>query len=289
MPTSSWSSGRGSRRSHDVRVRDAASQTAGLTSTSSLASRMPACQRPTSPWRRTRRASSTPPGPTCAARRSTRRCARGAGRAAGRPRSVDRREPTSARGHGTGRASTPVGSSRPCAPCCQTTPRSATDAGNIGRLARAWLPLPSARSTFLGPASGAMGFGLPAAIAASLDEPDRIAVAFCGDGGLAMTMVELETSVREDARPIVARLRKSALQRRSRCTSCERVAARPRPSWALWTLAAVARAHGALGFSVTNDADFEPALREAIAARKTSLLHVTLDRAWVSVDDNPFT
>jgi hypothetical protein len=38
---------------------------------------------------------------------------------------------------------------------------------------------------------------------------------------------------------------------------------------------------------VPDDAAIEPALREAIAARQTSLLHVTLDRAWVSVDDNP--
>jgi thiamine pyrophosphate-dependent acetolactate synthase large subunit-like protein len=51
--------------------------------------------------------------------------------------------------------------------------------------------------------------------------------------------------------------------------------------------AAVARAQGALGFSVTADAEFEPALREAIASRSTSLLHVRLDRAWVSVDEKP--
>ena len=52
-------------------------------------------------------------------------------------------------------------------------------------------------------------------------------------------------------------------------------------------LAAVARAQGALGFTVLNEDDFEPALREAIAARRISVLHVTLDPAWRSVDDNP--
>ena len=53
--------------------------------------------------------------------------------------------------------------------------------------------------TFLGPTSGAMGFGLPAAIAASMLHPDRPVVALAGDGGFAMTMAELETAVREGA------------------------------------------------------------------------------------------
>ena len=77
-----------------------------------------------------------------------------------------------------------------------------TDAGNMGGwVARGYrFRRPG---TFIGPTSGAMGFGLPAAIAASLQDPDRIAVAICGDGGFAMTMMELETSVREGAHPIV--------------------------------------------------------------------------------------
>ena len=57
--------------------------------------------------------------------------------------------------------------------------------------------------TFLGPTSGAMGYGLPAAITAALIHRDRPVVALVGDGGLAMTMAELETAVREHARVIV--------------------------------------------------------------------------------------
>ncbi len=78
----------------------------------------------------------------------------------------------------------------------------ATDAGNFGGwVARGYRFLRP--GTFLGPTSGAMGYGLPAAIAASLVHPDRPVVAVCGDGGFAMTMAELETSVREGARPVV--------------------------------------------------------------------------------------
>ena len=48
-----------------------------------------------------------------------------------------------------------------------------------------------------------MGYGLPAAIAAALVHRDRPVVALVGDGGLAMTMAELETAVRVGARVVV--------------------------------------------------------------------------------------
>jgi acetolactate synthase I/II/III large subunit len=48
----------------------------------------------------------------------------------------------------------------------------------------------------LGPTSGAMGYGVPAAVAAALVSPGRRVVALCGDGGFLMTGQELETAVR---------------------------------------------------------------------------------------------
>jgi len=47
-----------------------------------------------------------------------------------------------------------------------------------------------------------MGFALPAAVAAALCAPDQPVVAFTGDGGLGMTLAEIETAVRL-ALPIV--------------------------------------------------------------------------------------
>ena len=41
-----------------------------------------------------------------------------------------------------------------------------------------------------------MGFALPAAIAAALCAPARLVVAFTGDGGLGMTLAEIETAAR---------------------------------------------------------------------------------------------
>ena len=53
--------------------------------------------------------------------------------------------------------------------------------------------------TFLGPTSGAMGYGFPAALAAALVHRERRVVALLGDGGMGMSLAEVETAVREDA------------------------------------------------------------------------------------------
>ena len=161
-----------------------------------------------------------------------------------------------------------------------------TDAGNFGL----WL----ARhfrfrrpGTFLGPTSGAMGYALPAAIAAALVHRDRAVVAVAGDGGFAMTMAELETAVREKARVITVvfdneRYGTIAMHQRRRpngtpiATDLGRI-----------DFAAVARACGAQGIAVDDDAAFEPALRRALAADGPSVIHVALDRAWVSPDQPP--
>lgn len=157
-----------------------------------------------------------------------------------------------------------------------------TDAGNFsGWAARGYVW--THPGTFLGPTSGAMGYGLPAAIAASLVHPDRPVVALCGDGGFAMTMSELETGVREGARPITL-----VFDNGRYGTIAMHQAREGEPSVATdlgrIDFAAVAEASGALGLRVTTDDMLEPALRKALAADRPSVLHVALDRSWLSVD-----
>ena len=48
-----------------------------------------------------------------------------------------------------------------------------------------------------------MGYALPAAIAAALCTPGVPVVAFTGDGGLGMTLMEIETAVRLRLRVVV--------------------------------------------------------------------------------------
>jgi acetolactate synthase I/II/III large subunit len=84
-------------------------------------------------------------------------------------------------------------------------PRSAiitTDAGNISTwVHRHWLMTPA--NCMIGGIVGAMGLGVPAAIAASLEQPHRMAICFVGDGGMLMTGQELATAVAHGAAPKV--------------------------------------------------------------------------------------
>jgi thiamine pyrophosphate-dependent acetolactate synthase large subunit-like protein len=52
-------------------------------------------------------------------------------------------------------------------------------------------------------------------------------------------------------------------------------------------VAALAGAFGARGVRVDDDAAFEPALLEALAADRPTVIHLPLDRRWVSVDRRP--
>ncbi|WP_135449991.1 thiamine pyrophosphate-dependent enzyme [Tabrizicola caldifontis] len=55
----------------------------------------------------------------------------------------------------------------------------------------------------LAPQSGAMGYGVPAAIAAKVAHPDRLVVCFAGDGDFQMTAQELATARQEGAQPVI--------------------------------------------------------------------------------------
>lgn len=59
------------------------------------------------------------------------------------------------------------------------------------------------KARLLAPQSGAMGYGLPAAIAAKVAHPRRTVVCFAGDGDFQMTCAELATAAQAGAQPIV--------------------------------------------------------------------------------------
>lgn len=161
-----------------------------------------------------------------------------------------------------------------------------TDAGNFagwaGRGFRFRRP-----GTFVGPTSGSMGYAVPAAIAAALIHRDRPVVALAGDGGMAMTMAELETATRERARIIVLVFdneRYGTIRMwQERRGSGQGVAT----ELGSVDFAAIGRALGARGVRVDRDAEFEPALRQALAEERSTVIQLALDRAWVSVDLPP--
>ncbi|MCA0964151.1 thiamine pyrophosphate-dependent enzyme [Salipiger bermudensis] len=55
----------------------------------------------------------------------------------------------------------------------------------------------------IGSTCGSMGYAVPAAVAASLQEPKRQAIAFVGDGGFMMSGMEIATAAQHGGRPIV--------------------------------------------------------------------------------------
>lgn len=159
----------------------------------------------------------------------------------------------------------------------------ATDAGNF----YAWLSRYqrfNASKTYIGPASGAMGYGLPAAVGAKLARPDRAVVAVSGDGGIMMTIAELETAVRYRAN-VVALVLDNARHGTIRMHQ-----ERDHPGRVIGTelgrtdLAQVARGLGASGYLVDHDDDLEPAVVGALQSDQTALVHVRMDPNQLSVE-----
>lgn len=161
-----------------------------------------------------------------------------------------------------------------------------TDAGDFGTWAARGYRF-HRPGTFLGSTSGAMGYGLPAAIGAVLVRPGRLGVALAGDGGFAMTMAELETAVRERAHVIAI-----VFDNGRYGTIWRHQTQRGGPGGLATTLgavdfAAIAQACGALGLTVNSDEEFEPALRQALEAGRPALLHLALDPRWTTPDAIP--
>lgn len=161
-----------------------------------------------------------------------------------------------------------------------------TDAGNFGGwVARGFrFRRPG---TFLGPTSGAMGYALPAAIAAALVHHARPVVGITGDGGFGMTVAELETAVRERCR-IVLIVFDNRRYGTIRMHQAERgTGVGVGTELGALDIVRIAEGFGARGVRVDDDEGFESVLRDALAADGPTVIHLPLDRRWVSVDDNP--
>ena len=127
------------------------------------------------------------------------------------------------------------------------------------------------------PASGSMGYGLPAAVAMKRLMPERIVVAFCGDGDFLMTGQEFATAVQHDL-PIVAIVVDNGMYGTIRMHQ-----ERHHPGRVIATslknpdFAALGRAYGGFGATVEKTADFAPTFKAAQASGKPAIIHVKVD------------
>jgi acetolactate synthase-1/2/3 large subunit len=131
--------------------------------------------------------------------------------------------------------------------------------------------------TQLAPASGSMGYGLPAAIAAKLRHPDRPVIAFAGDGCFQLTSQEFATAVQYGAAVILI-IVNNGIHGTIRMHQ-----ERDYPGRAIATdlvnpdFAALARAHGGHGETVATTEGFAPAFERAMAAGKPAIIEVKFD------------
>jgi acetolactate synthase-1/2/3 large subunit len=131
--------------------------------------------------------------------------------------------------------------------------------------------------TQLAPTSGSMGYGLPAAVAASLMHPDRPVVCLAGDGCFLMHGQELATAVQHGARPITLLVNNESFGT-IRAHQERRYPGRPSAT----TLrnpdfVAYARAFGAHGESVAETEAFAPAFARARASGRAAVIEIKLD------------
>ncbi len=156
-----------------------------------------------------------------------------------------------------------------------------TDAGNFSVWAQRYLSY-GRPGRLLAPTSGAMGYGLPAAVSAAIAHPDRVVIGMAGDGGILMNGQEIATAVQQQAAPVMLVFDNGmygTIRTHQEKTYPGRISATNlhNPDFAAW-----AESFGANGFSVNQNSDFPAALNAALGdalsdRKKPSLIEINMD------------
>ncbi|HRH86225.1 MAG TPA: thiamine pyrophosphate-dependent enzyme, partial [Rubrivivax sp.] len=126
--------------------------------------------------------------------------------------------------------------------------------------------------------SGAMGYGLPAAVAASLLYPERTVVNVAGDGDFLMNGQELATATGYGAGRLISIVVDNGSYGTIRMHQEREYPGRVSGSELFNPdFAALARAYGWQAHRVETTAAFEPAFVAALAADRPTLIHLRLD------------
>jgi acetolactate synthase I/II/III large subunit len=136
--------------------------------------------------------------------------------------------------------------------------------------------------TQLAPTSGSMGYGFPAAVAASLQHPGRVVVCLAGDGCFQMTLNEMSTAIQHGATPIVI------VANNGRYGTIRMHQERHYPGRVSGTdlanpdFAALARAYGGHGEVVADGADLPAAFERAKGSGRLAVIELRLDPAMLT-------
>lgn len=134
----------------------------------------------------------------------------------------------------------------------------------------------------IGPQSGAMGAGLPAAVAAKIAHPGRMVLCFTGDGDFQMTMQELGTAMQAGAMPVVLVLNNGSygtIRMHQEKHYPGRVSGTDleNPDFC-----AIARAYGMVAERVESTDAFAGAFERAVASPSGALLELMVDREAIT-------
>jgi thiamine pyrophosphate-dependent acetolactate synthase large subunit-like protein len=122
-----------------------------------------------------------------------------------------------------------------------------------------------------------MGYGLPAAIGAQVEYPDRQVIALCGDGGFAMLMADFASAVKYQLPVKIFIFNNSKLgliqmEEEASSGNPESETELHNPDYALF-----ARACGGEGFNVENPTDLESVIARALESPGPSIVNVFVD------------
>jgi acetolactate synthase-1/2/3 large subunit len=138
--------------------------------------------------------------------------------------------------------------------------------------------------TQLAPTNGAMGYGVPAAVAAKLAAPERPVVCVVGDGGFLMTAAELETAARNGA-PLICVVFRNGLYGTIATHQLRSFGRTTAVDIAAVDLATYARGLGCAGVSVEEPSGLRPALTAALTADRPTVIDVRTDPDVLSPTD----
>lgn len=149
-------------------------------------------------------------------------------------------------------------------------------AGNFSGWWHRYWPYAGFPSQFA-PTAGAMGYGVPAAIAAKLRLPERVVVAVAGDGDFLMNGQELATAVQYGLDLLVIVIDNSSYG------TIRTYQEREYPGRVSGTdltnpdFVKLAQAYGGWGARIEETGQFAPALRDALSRKGVRLLHLVCD------------
>ena len=139
-----------------------------------------------------------------------------------------------------------------------------------------------ALGTQVAPTSGAMGYGVPAAVAAKLVHPERIVISCSGDGCFLMTGQELATAVQYDV-PVIFLVFNNSMYGTIRMHQEKHFPGRvmgtdlKNPNFMEF-----AKAFGADGYFADSNEAFEAAFEVALEKNRPALIEIIVDREAIS-------